>query len=90
MKLPVIENVVESIVSRPARGAWIEITAAGVTVAVALVSRPARGAWIEIAIWSAQAGLSVSRPARGAWIEIGGVRERRGIPGVAPREGRVD
>ena len=47
MKLPVIENVVESIVSRPARGAWIEIAIWSAQAGLS-VSRPARGAWIEI------------------------------------------
>ena len=35
--------------SRPARGAWIEILA-GAQIAESYKSRPARGAWIEMQI----------------------------------------
>ena len=55
--------------SRPARGAWIEITHYAV-IKKAMLSRPARGAWIEIFLTAYPANQARSRPARGAWIEI--------------------
>ena len=42
-----VENLSVNALSRPARGAWIEISS-GKNYADRLVSRPARGAWIEI------------------------------------------
>ena len=56
-------------VSRPARGAWVEIPPY-LLHAPTYQSRPARGAWVEIAIFASFAAISWSRPARGAWVEI--------------------
>ena len=55
--------------SRPARGAWIEIRQQWFVGSVAM-SRPARGAWIEIGLEYIILYIARSRPARGAWIEI--------------------
>ena len=55
--------------SRPVRGAWIEIPAAP-RAAEDHVSRPVRGAWIEIGRNCRGRKKEVSRPVRGAWIEI--------------------
>ena len=56
-------------VSRPTRGAWIEIFPRSDTRSRPW-SRPTRGAWIEIH-GKARADLhDRSRPTRGAWIEI--------------------
>ena len=37
--------------SHPVRGAWIEISRAGLLVITVTPSHPVRGAWIEIAIY---------------------------------------
>ena len=58
--------------SRPARGAWIEITSV-TRCKDCKQSRPARGAWIEIQNRSPGNRREMSRPARGAWIEIAGM-----------------
>ena len=56
--------------SRPARGAWIEIEIKTSKILL-LLSRPARGAWIEIVVKIRRVhGFRKSRPARGAWIEM--------------------
>ena len=56
-------------VSRPVRGAWIEI-APTAAAAAAAASRPVRGAWIEM-YWShLRLRFVMSRPVRGAWIEM--------------------
>ena len=78
--------------SRPARGAWIEMSNFASVEAEQAVSRPARGAWIEIPESLKQyEGGKTSRPARGAWIEMAAsaaLARRAAL--VAPREGRVD
>ena len=56
-------------VSRPARGAWIEIIR-HCEADLHERSRPARGAWIEICSTMLSNSCEKSRPARGAWIEI--------------------
>ena len=56
--------------SRPARGAWVEIKKKSSTRKT-IKSRPARGAWVEILrLVAAIAAEKKSRPARGAWVEI--------------------
>ena len=76
--------------SRPARGAWVEISKQMYGENGQLTSRPARGAWVEIIpkIEDALAQCE-SRPARGAWVEI--KKQSRNFIGVlvAPRKGRV-
>ena len=54
MKLAYRERIDEGAASRPARGAWIEISAHVCHGALTLVSRPARGAWIEIGLSGVQ------------------------------------
>ena len=56
--------------SRPARGAWVEIKLYGEQSLRAETSRPARGAWVEIIAIQERYGVRRSRPARGAWVEI--------------------
>ena len=55
--------------SRPARGAWVEISPSTVRWTVTS-SRPARGAWVEIGSDLLISAVTQSRPARGAWVEI--------------------
>ena len=38
------------LLSRPARGAWVEIFVVAPIFVSCLVSRPARGAWVEILV----------------------------------------
>ncbi len=56
------------LMSRPARGAWVEIYIIRYEMELKL-SRPARGAWVEIEKIPVTVKVEVSRPARGAWIE---------------------
>ena len=80
-----------SLMSPPARGAWIEITLPSGCLLPGGRSPPARGAWIEILSSLKLPPVAlVSPPARGAWIEIAhkGVFLRR--LDVAPRTGGVD
>ena len=56
--------------SRPARGAWIEMSLLRSLVWVLAWSRPARGAWIEISRRSCCWNGLPSRPSRGAWIQM--------------------
>ena len=55
--------------SRPTRGAWIEITRSRKASKMS-GSRPTRGAWIEIVSLRDRTDTQLSRPTRGAWIEI--------------------
>ena len=76
--------------SRPARGAWVEICRVISPCGALPSSRPARGAWVEIyRVQVIDPDAPESRPARGAWVEIKMARWlwRRCI--VAPRKGRV-
>ena len=52
--------------SRPARGAWVEITNRTIVATKATLSRPARGAWVEIIKLSPAFSLSDSRAPQGA------------------------
>ena len=78
------------ILSRPARGAWIEMLTALTLGYKTETSRPARGAWIEIFTVSRGKSPCASRPARGAWIEMALVTAVSLDGTVAPRKGRVD
>ena len=70
MKSPIVTVTDGVPVSRPTRGAWIEIKLANAAKGFGK-SRPTRGAWIEIISEAAIAvGKDTSRPTRGAWIEI--------------------
>ena len=88
MKYDDIKTKVNTAKSRPARGAWVEITIAGIVLRV-LRSRPARGAWVEIALLVVLVFITTSRPARGAWVEISTAKRSGSIRDVAPRKGRV-
>ena len=76
--------------SRPARGAWVEIEEVE-ELRAELQSRPARGAWVEISFLGASSrGVGMSRPARGAWVEIlTALSLSLNSIIVAPRKGRV-
>ena len=64
------KEICSLLLSRPSRGAWIEIILAANTQ-IEAASRPSRGAWIEIYLISEQSNRQRrSRPSRGAWIEI--------------------
>ena len=76
------------LLSRPARGAWVEIR--GIVLKSRLEwSRPARGAWVEISFARWFCSPWPSRPARGAWVEInkGFIYSNMGI-GRAPQGAR--
>ena len=77
--------------SRPAWGAWIEISCWIWYSSSQIWSRPAWGAWIEMPFYSCYLIKRLSRPAWGAWIEIivSGARASKNSS-VAPRMGRVD
>ena len=75
-------------VSRPARGAWVEINM-GIGYELETESRPARGAWVEIFPMGERFAALMSRPARGAWVEINDHTKNNSTEAVAPRKGRV-
>ena len=77
------------LLSRPARGAWVEIKATVEDLQDELASRPARGAWVEINKGLIYSNMGMSRPARGAWVEIKYFQLTPFQDGVAPRKGRV-
>ena len=79
----------DDIVSRPARGGWIEMIDGRKNLSY-MTSRPARGGWIEIKLSHAEKSRVESRPARGGWIEIFYVRKKVAAYYVPSREGRVD
>ena len=75
--------------SRPARGAWVEINRDFKSMPSEAMSRPARGAWVEIPPSGQETIPIESRPARGAWVEMmKNVSPNQSII-VAPRKGRV-
>ena len=55
--------------SRPIRGAWIEMIRSVIDTPKE-PSRPIRGAWIEIGMVAGIPQITGSRPIRGAWIEM--------------------
>ena len=75
--------------SRPSRGAWIEILGKGDFSSLSS-SRPSRGAWIEILSRQNVKYMLQSRPSRGAWIEITIYTDCLDVAQVAPLVGRVD
>ena len=75
--------------SRPIRGAWIEIEYRNYTKMIN-ESRPIRGAWIEIVLFILIPFFYKSRPIRGAWIEILSIGFHSDSLKVAPHTGRVD
>ena len=53
--------------SRPARGAWVEISVAYTAANIRLRSRPARGAWVEILLHVvAEGARAIGRAPQGA------------------------
>ena len=54
-----------ALVSRPARGAWIEIALAMCLRLMIATSRPARGAWIEILRAAAASSRCLVAPRKG-------------------------
>ena len=82
--------VFSALVSRPARGAWIEILS--MDEAAHLVQRraPHGARGLKSAERNGRGGQFRSRPARGAWIEIAVVSGQDMSEYVAPRTGRVD
>ena len=77
--------------SRPARGAWIEILRI-LLLSILIKSRAPHGArGLKFYLIRGSERTRQSRPARGAWIEIIGLTVIRVITKhVAPRTGRVD
>ena len=76
------------LMSRPARGAWVEISMR-IRESGIKASRPARGAWVEIPLLILTYWVIWSRPARGAWVEIKRWAYYTHAHRVAPRKGRV-
>ena len=76
--------------SRPARGAWIEIQFYGDIVAVCNRRAPQGARGLKFINQLKQEGIDTSRPARGAWIEIPVGSALVTAVSVAPRKGRVD
>ena len=82
---------VDSKLSRPMRGAWIEICVMVFFSLATSTSRPMRGAWIEISCAYLLLYMPAqSRPMRGAWIEILSTFLISLFNVVAPHAGRVD
>ena len=75
------------VMSRPARGGWIEISSIFTAMYFGRPSRPARGGWIEIYLVTGLVQLFASRPARGGWIEIGVCKCYRRNAGSRPARG---
>ena len=76
--------------SRPSRGAWIEIKQ-GKDYDFTTLSRAPRGArGLKSLVYSNLPSQFLSRPSRGAWIEIKGVDFDPVKTQVAPLAGRVD
>ena len=75
--------------SRPARGAWVEMRSERDVLPLHHPSRPARGAWVEMMRANDDNVGVQSRPARGAWVEIFPAEPAQNITEVAPRKGRV-
>ena len=76
--------------SRPARGAWIEIRNEKFVGKLTSGRAPRGARGLKSAGHGTAAYQARSRPARGAWIEIGRGGIREGFGEVAPRAGRVD
>ena len=76
--------------SRPARGAWIEIIAAWECESWEHGRAPHGARGLKSLKWLRLCLLKRSRPARGAWIEILRHGAVRSFCAVAPRTGRVD
>ena len=75
--------------SRPARGAWVEIILAANTQ-IQAASRPARGAWVEIRNSTSQAHAHRRRAPQGARGLKYSIKDAKtGFMTVAPRKGRV-
>ena len=74
--------------SRPARGAWVEIEEVK-QLRLELQSRPARGAWVEMRERQ-QVQLDARRAPQGArGLKLVGLNSMPAETHVAPRKGRV-
>ena len=77
------------LLSRPARGAWVEISTT-ISVSPSASCRAPQGArGLKFCDGEADIHAPLSRPARGAWVEIFLVRDTYTLKTVAPRKGRV-
>ena len=75
--------------SRPARGAWVEILL-DQYLDKAMQSRAPQGArGLKYVLIGLGAVRPLSRPARGAWVEMLMAAIRLVLSSVAPRKGRV-
>ena len=76
--------------SRPARGAWIEMLIRS-RIASNMYGRAPHGArGLKSKRYTFYVSQPMSRPARGAWIEIMNMLADCSMYHVAPRTGRVD
>ena len=88
MKLQEILLGLHSMWSRPARGAWVEISIAWLDAHVVEGRAPRRARGLKSGGVLPLIVENQSRPARGAWIEIFSSRSRRFVDwGRTPREG---
>ena len=65
MKLLCLLSLSSLLLSRPARGAWVEIRAYYTLILAYCQSRPARGAWVEILILIDEIGVIHVAPRKG-------------------------
>ena len=64
MKFLAAVVILVAVVSRPARGAWVEISSQR-KVKTAYWSRPARGAWVEMRVDCASSSKDAVAPRKG-------------------------
>ena len=77
------------LLSRPARGAWVEMEAGGRKNAQTLGRAPQGARGLKSLLYMIDDVEKWSRPARGAWVEIFVMSSGFNIIAVAPRKGRV-
>ena len=75
--------------SRPARGAWVEINNAATFEWVVTGRAPQGARGLKYNDIETKVNAAESRPARGAWVEISQSLGATRNPAVAPRKGRV-
>ena len=75
--------------SRPARGAWVEICVLALMLAASICRAPQGARGLKFRHCAAPPRHQQSRPARGAWVEILTECWGLGYVVVAPRKGRV-
>ena len=85
------KEICSLLLSRPSRGAWIEIATDIDGSRIAVTSRPSRGAWIEIPTCCRTVLASRGRAPRGArGLKYKIFLETHSRTEVAPLAGRVD